>query len=472
MGIINRKNAGDILIVSFSRILQLVISSGMGILLPVFISVNDYAYYQLYMLYMGFANFLHFGLANGIYLKYGAYDYGNLPRERFRAFIRFFAALEMVVSLIVGIALSALYHDEKKAVLFGFVSVNIVIANVGGALFSSIDQFTKRFKADSIFSIMQSLVQVVLILLVIFNSLSGYVSVLIFVTCSNLIRVICEIGYNKEICFGKPIKLNEAMPEIRKMMSQGFFIIISDWMGIVIVSIDKLFVDNFFPIEVFSYYAFAVSIVTAFYSLVNATCTVVYPYLVRLNRDKYALYYENLSSMILLLSGFALCLYYVLEFLIHLVLPKYDSSCSIIFILLPTVIFKAAFSMVCGNMFKALNLTREYMINTVIALVTACISDTIAYMAFRNVYSLAIASCITFLIWYFYTDLFFVKKLNLNRKKQTKRYIYICTIIACYYTIPKIGIVVNTIILLTVNLTAFGITVLLGLRNSNNIDEN
>ena len=61
----------------------------------------------------------------------------------------------------------------------------------------------------------------------------------------------------------------------------------------------------------------------------------------------------------------------------------------------------------------------------------------IFYILFKNVQLIAVASSITFLLWYLKTDYFFCKRFNINWRSVLKRYIFISITIGLYYILQK-----------------------------------
>ena len=62
---------------SVSQILSLLVSVSLVIILPKFISVEDYGYWQLFILYSGYVGLFHFGYSDGLYIKLGGNEIKN-----------------------------------------------------------------------------------------------------------------------------------------------------------------------------------------------------------------------------------------------------------------------------------------------------------------------------------------------------------------------------------------------------------
>ena len=99
-GVITSKKLAKNLIFSVvAQIISVITSFVLGFVVPKFIDEYQYSYWQTYMLYVGYVGVLHFGLLDGIVLRYSQYDYNDLDKPRIRS--QFQLLLGLLVSLIV-----------------------------------------------------------------------------------------------------------------------------------------------------------------------------------------------------------------------------------------------------------------------------------------------------------------------------------------------------------------------------------
>lgn len=64
-----------------SNIIAFLISALVTFIVPKVLGVENYSYFQLYLFYVSYTGFLHFGWADGIYLRYGGKYYEELDRK-------------------------------------------------------------------------------------------------------------------------------------------------------------------------------------------------------------------------------------------------------------------------------------------------------------------------------------------------------------------------------------------------------
>ena len=85
-----------------AQVISLIVSFIMNLILPKYISEYQYAYWQTYLLYVGYVGVFHFGLLDGILLRYSQYDYDELDKPRIRSQFKCLLTITSAFS-IVGI---------------------------------------------------------------------------------------------------------------------------------------------------------------------------------------------------------------------------------------------------------------------------------------------------------------------------------------------------------------------------------
>ncbi len=427
-----KENLINVIMVVSSNIFTILVALFSGFILPKELSIPDYAYYRVYLLYISYAGFFHFGIVNGIYLKYGNMDLEQIPKKVFRAYSFFMllsqAAVVAVLSLLLSGGASAMEQD--KVIAFGFVIINIPLINIKW-FYSSINQFTKRFVIDSFVTYLQNILNLVMVLLVILFRWYDFKWILVILTICNLVCMVIVMGQNKVLLWGEKARLGDTgIPELIK---NGFFLMLSEFVGIIILGIDSMFVDNLFSQTEFAMYSFAVSVISVIFTAISAVSNLVYPYLVRVEEEKYAEYYGLMSDVLSMVSMVSMLAFYAAEFIILRWLEKFIPSLSVVAILFGTVVFRAVITLVCGNYFKVLKLIKEYTWNNIFAIGISFLLNAAAYVMFRDYRYIAGASLLSFVIWYLVTERIFIRYLQIPLAGCLRRYGYILAGLLIFY---------------------------------------
>ena len=450
-GISHNKRLGHILFSAFSNVVVLMLSIVTGLVLPKYVSIETYAYYKTFILYAGYVGLFHFGFINGIYLKYGGLDYGDLPKSKFRNYTRVLVLMQLIAQVIIFLCL--IPYQIKTGLFvspYVFVTVNILLINVG-CYFNLVNQFTRRFVLDGIIQLIQKISCVVGIVVLLLLKSDDYVPYLIVITISYALVLILLLIFDRELVFGSLISVD--YKEIKSMISKGFFIMISEYMGLIIVGIDSIIINLFFAKNDFSIYAFAVSIISVMYQLTSVISKPIFPYLKRQEPGRIISLYDDLKEGFILFASLIAGTAIVIPSVIQLYIPKYVSSSCVMQILAATVIIRAIHELLYGNYYKALSLEKLFVRTNMIALAVGTVTDIIAFLLFHSMTAIAIASVISFVIWYIVSDYLLQKNMAVRKFKGDALLLIILALFAVAVSVdPLIGAIGYYLIVFIISL--------------------
>ena len=425
-----------------SNVFVLVSTLLLGFFLPKYISMETYAQYRAYLLYANYVGLFHFGFINGIYLKYGKYDYSDLPRPKFSGYTRFLFIAQALVEVILFLLLYVIYGNDGIISPVFFVVMNIFLINVN-CYFALVNQFTRRFSLDAIIQLLQMGLQLFGFVLLLIFKVDNYIIFLTVVTITNLI----VLGLN---CF----KCKDILPvlssselltftEVKELISRGSKVMFSEYIALIVVGIDSILVNLFMSVEEFSLYAFSVSIVTGVFSLIGVIGKLVFPYLKRTEESKRGIIYDKMKYYITLFSSVICGMVLVIPIIIDSFIPDYSGGVLIIRILGGAAIFKGVQDLVCVNFFKAINYEKGFIKTNSIVIAIGLFSDVFALMVFSSMNAIASASVLTFLIWYLLSDHALKKKMNM-RGCKSDGFVLATTVLfyACVFLKPVIGLII------------------------------
>ena len=153
----------DVSLTFASNILATLISMIVTLLLPKFLGVTDYSYFQLYIFYFSYVGLLHFGWADGVFLRYGGAYYKDLDKRTFSAQLRMYSAFQGIVAVLLFVVLFAFQPGMEKTQVFSMVIVAAVCANIR-VLIQFILQGTSRIKEYATTVIIDKCVYILLVL--------------------------------------------------------------------------------------------------------------------------------------------------------------------------------------------------------------------------------------------------------------------------------------------------------------------
>ena len=112
-----------------AQVVSLLVGFILNLVVPKFISELDYSLWQAFLLYLGYVGVLHFGLLDGLLLRYAQYDYEELDKERISS--QFQVLLVMTGTLcLAGLATALCLRSPAARWIVAYVSLGIVTKNV------------------------------------------------------------------------------------------------------------------------------------------------------------------------------------------------------------------------------------------------------------------------------------------------------------------------------------------------------
>ena len=98
--ITTKKFATNVIISLTVQIVSLAVGFVLNLVVPKFIDEYQYSYWQTYLLYVGYVGVLHFGLLDGLVLRYSQYDYEEIDKEAVRSQFKVLFFFTMTLSAL------------------------------------------------------------------------------------------------------------------------------------------------------------------------------------------------------------------------------------------------------------------------------------------------------------------------------------------------------------------------------------
>ncbi len=430
------KDIFKVIVSNLTTILSGVIVS---FLLPKIISVSDYGFYKIFTLYFNYLGVLSLGIIDGIVLKFGEKNYTELDHQRFRSYFAWYSILHIVLTFaIVLVSFFVNVFDYKFLILL--LAANLIPANITG-YFQQISQITQRFKEYSIRKILQSVFNILLILLLFFLYQSDltvvtYKLYLIGSLVVNLALVMWYIWTYRDIIFGKRDPLSSTFKDVLSLAKLGFPLLLANMCSTLLMSLDRQFVSMLFNTEEYATYAFAYSILSLITVATSAISIVIYPIFKRIEKSLLKDNYKNINFILLFFVFFVMVVYFPMGYFVEWFLPKYTYSLSIFRIILPGLAISSSITVVTHNYYKVFDKSTEFFKKSIVALVVSFVFNIIAFLLFGTRESISIASVFALLIWYFHSRNG-LKKICSGISKDTIYMLIMCLVFYACTAIPN-----------------------------------
>lgn len=432
----------NIIRVAMSNITTILSGIVVGFLVPKVLSLSGYGYYKTFTLYVSYLGLFSLGIVDGIVLKYGDKDYDALERNRFRAYFLWYMLMHICMALMMLVAAFLMPNKDMKIITV-MLGMNLIAVNVTG-YFQHISQITQRFKEYSYRKVIQSILNVTIVVLMYIVFKQGYQIdynwYVLSIVIMNYLLMAWYIYTYRDIVFGKRLRLEESYRNVVDLIKLGFPLLFANLCSTLLLTIDRQFVNFTFNTEDYAIYAFAYNMLSLVTVATSAISTVLYPMLKRAESDNVAEKYPYLVGIVMIVVYALMLAYFPLVLFVNWFLPKYSMSLDIFRIILPGIAISSTVTVVMHNYYKAIGRNKEYFAKSVVILTLSVVANAAAYFLFGTMGSISIASIFTIVVWYILVDY----RLSIRFKQErTKNLLYGMSMMFVFYicsAIPNVFI--------------------------------
>lgn len=377
--------------VILANILNLMISIGNGFLLPKYLSIESYAVLKTFLLYTSYIGVLHFGYVDGIYIKYGGKALGELGAEDIADSKRALSVFQFGMTLLIVI-ISFLMGDF----ILLFTAISILPINMV-SFFRLLYQATGEFKEYrhivNLSSILIFALNLYFLFIIKTDCSLWYIGIQVTVTF--IVWTYYE-GKNRIYGIKEKTSLKTMWVRLRETIRAGIIVMLGNFMGVWIASIDRWFVKIFYSIAEFAYYSFAVTMLRLINVVVTAFSVTLYNFFCKKPSDEEI---AMLRKSVLVIGGVIIAVIFPLEFIIRTYLVKYIYAISVIKALFLAQFVLIEINAIYLNLYKALNLQRKYLRQMIIITITAFFLNGLIGYLWNDITAYAVATLLTALIW-------------------------------------------------------------------------
>ena len=390
--------ARDIFVFGLAQGILLVFGFVQSLLIPKFLTVESYGYWQVFLLYGSYIGILHVGFLDGVLLRWAGKDISEITGEIAVAF-RFLVIELLTIILPLG---AVSYFVLRPHI--GWIGLWILAWGLVMCLetfFVFVCQAAKRFKFLAILNLSVGGLFLVLILILKAINSTGYSQVVIAYIATYILALFALMVFFRKYLRSASGRRRSSVAEFGKAnISVGIFVLLGNFGTAVMFSIDRMMINALFPLQQFAIYAFALTISGIGNALVGAVSQVFLPYIKGAVPELRNKAYHLAKSAVIILWAGALTLYFPLSKIIRSYLSDYAPSVPIIQIIFGTIGFCSIIQILHANYYKAYGKQRQYFSRAIVILAISAISVFIVIKAWHTLESVAITMFVIFGSWY------------------------------------------------------------------------
>ncbi len=402
----------NVLYVLGAQLVILFISVIRSFLLPAFLSIESYGYWQVYLFYSTYVGVFALGFNDGIYLRYGDKNYNELPFDRLRSAVRLYSVMLIGFTMLTFLFILIFLNCSSIKFPLLFSALNILILCLT-SVFSYILQITNQLKRYSYFSIADKILVIISVLVMIVINNNNYKIIIIVDFIAKLVTMSVLVLMYKELLFGKKYSIKEGINEFKANINVGIKLLMAALMGIVVIGIGRFLIQVFGSIEEFATYSFGITITGLVLTAVTAISLVLYPTIKRLDECNYANYFYNINMLIISFNFLALLIYFPSYIGIKLFYNQYTEMLSYLNLLFAIAILQSKISILNNTFYKALRKEKEMMYANISSVIVFLIIGPLLYYFFKTIWSIAFATFLTMVYRCYASEIYLKKLLNL-----------------------------------------------------------
>jgi len=371
---------------------NLFISLLSGFLMPKYLSIPSYAQYKTFFLYISYVGVCHLGYIDGVYLKYGGKEMSSINKREFsdiQVSLVFFQIGVSVLGCLIGVACSD---------IFLFLAALCILP-------VNLQMFYKLiFQATGEFLLYRRIINTQALLVFVFNMIllllfridnaavfcGGYLFVNVVVCIFYMFRMRNTYTYVR-------VDNNYMLENVRRYISDGYILMIGNFLAIWIVSIDRWFVKFMCSEADFAYYSFAVSILKFLNAFMGAFSITLYNDFCSNNEPDYV---KKIRKTIIFMGALAISCAFIFRIIIELFLNQYIASEPVIILLTAAQLLVIIINAIFLNLYKAFKQQKKYLrIIVEVSCIAVILNILFAELFGRAIKSFACATVVTMVIW-------------------------------------------------------------------------
>lgn len=356
-----------------ANLLSLLVSIILVLILPNLLGETAYGYLQLYLFYTTYVGFFHLGWIDGIYLRIGGKEYGQLEGQLYATQFIVLMIFELMVGVMIVVFANVFVPNVNRLHVIVLTCICMVIY-IAKNYTTYILQATNRIKPYAIVTLIEKIIFAVIIIAAWVFRLGNYELIAIGDILGKLISTMVSLKYCKEILFCRLGNWKRTFQEIWINLSVGCKLLLANVAALLVNGIVRFAIERFWSIEVFGKVSLSMSLSNMLMVFISAISVVVFPMLKRMDEDKLGETYELIRNFLMIILLAALVFYYPAKHILTLFLPTYAESLKYMALMFPVCIFDSKISLLVNTYLKALRKEKTILIINISVVIVSMIS--------------------------------------------------------------------------------------------------
>lgn len=388
-----------------------------NLIIPKFLGIKDYGYWQLYVFYFGFVGFFHLGWLDGIYLKEGGNEYEDLDRSSIGSQYWYHLFYEIILFVLLSVIVITSVHSDKKMVILLLTLVAMVVSNCRTFILL-LFQATNRIREYAHLARDDKNIYFILSMVYLLSGGKSFIVLIVIDILSKLVMTIWGAFLIRDTIFKPILPLKDIAPQIKDNIKIGSNLMLSTVVSGLIIGIPRIFVEHQWDISTFAKLSFTLSISNMFMIFINSVGIVIFPLLRKINQSHLKKLYLNLRLPFVCLTFSILLAFIPIKHLLFTWLPEYKQSLIFMGILFPMIVYEGRMSLLISTYLKTLRFERLILLANLFGVVLSVVLSFISVFLTNNIYITVFSIMICIISRCVFAEVSLCKKMSIkiNRK--------------------------------------------------------
>ena len=364
-----------------------------SLVLPAAMSVEGFAYWQVYVLYSGFVGVCAFGYTDGVYLLYGGYDYKDLPLERLRGANRVYCLFLAVLSIALG-CFAMLGDDGLRSFAFAFVALDVFVLCMSG-LCTYVLQVTNQFKRYSFCTVVDKVIFLAAAVCMAAAGLADFRLYVVVDAATKVVALACFGWFCRGVLFGRASALATSSREALTYARTGISLMLANFSGMLISNLGRFIIDWLGDLASYAFYSFGNSVTNLVLTFVTAVSSVLYPKLKRVSDGDLGSYFLRIDKAMLPIASAGLLLYFPALWFVGAFYARYAPMLAYLNVMFVSAVYQARISILVNTFYKTLRMERRMLLANVQCVTAFALMAGVSFWLTRDVWWIAASTAAT-----------------------------------------------------------------------------
>lgn len=347
--------------------ISLLLSVMMSLVIPRYLGVEQYSWWQLFIFFAGYVGFFHFGFNDGLYLRLGGQKIEELDGHLYAREFQIFLLAECLLALIGCLCASLWFAGLERQLIFQAACIYMVLNNAVlyfGYIFQAVND-TRIYSYGVILDRIFVLIFMAVLLLGHVDSFFPYV---LSYMASKAAALVYSLYKGRQFLHTGNYPVAQALSDMWVSTKCGISLTLANIASMLILGIGRIVIDGAWGIETFGRISLSLTITNFFLLFIQQTAMVMFPALRRIDEEHLRSLFEKLSAALDILLPVILVAYVPIKSILSLWLPQYAQSLNSLALLLPICIFDGRMQLLYSTYFKVLRKEKTLFAVNVLAM--------------------------------------------------------------------------------------------------------